>query len=36
MEFEIIGNFSLTDVAAWWGAVVATAIFIWQRKGRRF
>ena len=30
MEFKIIGQFSLTDVAAWWGAVVATAIFIWD------
>lgn len=30
MEFNINARFSLTDVAAWWGAVVATALFIWD------
>ena len=30
MEFNINARFSLTDMAAWWGAVIATAIFIWD------
>ena len=30
MHLEIKNTFTLTEVAAWWGAVVATSVFIWD------